>query len=598
MSWIKGRHTLAFGGEYRLLTYPNESQANGSGTFNFYGGPTSMLGQQSGYSMASFLLGTVSSASVSGAFLQDTFKATNKLTVTYGARWDRYTPSYEGNNKMSFFDPTRPNPGANGLPGALVFAGNSAGDASFGARFPEKQYNKALAPRIGVAYSLDPKTSVRAGYGIFFMQDFYPGWNAGVATDGYNLTQSFSATDAGLTPAFLLQNGVPQNFQKPPFLKMDYLNGQNAPNYRPADANRLPYAQQWNLSIERQVSANIYAGLAYVANKGTRLVSQLNPLNAINPSYLGMGSKLNDQFTPGMTTLDGVSAPYPGWAAQMTGCAPSVAQALRRFPQYCSGITGANENLGNSTYHSLQAKIEKRMARGLYAMANFTWSKDITDADSAQSTTNQTGISPFQMHRNKGLASSDIPYIFNVSATYELPFGKGKRFLNSSGRLADVVLGGWNATTIYHATAGQPLNFYSGYCNIPGQFAMGCLPGVLAGANPFAQDVSNIDVNKPLFNKAAFEPASSFNYYAGSGSRMTSLRAQGSTNVDFGLHKNIQFTERFTLQLRGEAFNLFNNHYFTGNGAFNNDVSSPSFGMWNGGSTPPRNMQVGAKFLF
>jgi hypothetical protein len=79
---------------------------------------------------------------------------------------------------------------------------------------------------------------------------------------------------------------------------------------------------------------------------------------------------------------------------------------------------------------------------------------------------------------------------------------------------------------------------------------------------------------------------------------MTSLRAQGSTNVDFGLHKNIQFTERFTLQLRGEAFNLFNNHYFTGNGAFNNDVSSPSFGMWNGGSTPPRNMQVGAKFLF
>jgi outer membrane receptor protein involved in Fe transport len=130
MSWIKGRHTLAFGGEYRLLTYPNESQANGSGTFNFYGGPTSMLGQQSGYSMASFLLGTVSSASVSyyglpsywpkawavGAFLQDTFKATNKLTVTYGARWDRYTPSYEGNNKMSFFDPTRPNPGANGLP--------------------------------------------------------------------------------------------------------------------------------------------------------------------------------------------------------------------------------------------------------------------------------------------------------------------------------------------------------------------------------------------------------------------------------------------------------------------------------------------------
>lgn len=612
MSWIKGRHTIAFGAEYRSLAYPTQSEANGSGTFNFNAGPTSLLGQQSGYSMASFLLGTVSSANVNyyslpafwpkawavGAFVQDTFKATNSLTVTYGARWDRYTPSYEGNNKMSFFDPSRPNPGANGLPGALVFAGKTGGDAAFGAPFPEKQYNKAFAPRVGIAYSLDSKTSIRAGYGIFFMQDFYPGWNAGVATDGFNLSQSFSSTDAGLTPAFLLQSGVPQNFQKPPFLAMDYLNGQNAPNYRPADANRLPYAQQWNLSIERQISANTYAGIAYVANKGTRLVSQINPLNAINPTYLSMGAQLNDQFTPGMTSLDGVKAPYAGWAAQMTGCAPSVAQALRRFPQYCSGITGANENLGNSTYHSLQAKIEKRMAQGLYAMANFTWSKNLTDADSAQSTTNQTGISPFQMHRNKGLASSDIPYIFNASATYELPFGKGQRFLHSGSRLLGSVVGGWNATIIYHATAGQPLNFSSGYCNIPGQFAESCLPGVLAGSDPFAQDVGHIDVNKPLFNKAAFEPASSFNYYAGSGSRMTNLRAQGSTNVDFGLHKNVQFTERFTLQLRGEAFNLFNNHYFTGNGTFNNDVSSPSFGMWNGGSTPPRNMQVGAKFLF
>ncbi len=155
--------------------------------------------------------------------------------------------------------------------------------------------------------------------------------------------------------------------------------------------------------------------------------------------------------------------------------------------------------------------------------------------------------------------------------------------------------GGWIATTIYHATAGQPLNFYSGYCNIPGQFSESCFPAVLQGARPFAQDVSSINVNKPLFNVAAFEPASSFNYYAGIGSRMTNLRAQGSTNVDFGLHKDVRFTERITLQLRGEAFNLFNNHYF---GTFNNDVSSPSFGMWNGSATPPRNMQVGAKFLF
>src|SRR5260370_10860300 len=275
-------------------------------------------------------------------------------------------------------------------------------------------------------------------------------------------------------------------------------------NYRPFDANHEPYAQQCNLAVEHQFSENLYGGLAYVGTKGTRLLSQVNPLNAINPTYLSTGTKLYDQFQSGQTMLDGVPVPYTGWVEQMTGCAPSVAQALLPYPQYCGNIYGQNENVGNSTYNALQIKAEKRFSHGVWMLASYTFSKTITDAESAQSGTGAwsglTGaISPFERKRNKSLASSDVPQILSVSFTYQLPFGTGKRFLSKSS-LLDRVVGGWELTSIIRYSSAQPIYFRSSNCNIPGQFAMGCIPALLPGANPFAQDKSHFDVNKPLFN--------------------------------------------------------------------------------------------------
>src|SRR5260370_33144094 len=256
-------------------------------------------------------------------------------------------------------------------------------------------------------------------------------------------------------------------------------------NYRPFDANHEPYAQQCNLAVEHQFSENLYGGLAYVGNKGTRLLSQLNPLNAINPTYLSTGTKLYDQFQSGQTMLDGVPVPYTGWVEQMTGCAPSVAQALLPYPQYCGNIYGQNENVGNSTYHSLQAKLEKRFSKGIWMLASYTWSKTITDADSAQSASsfwsgNAGVISPFEQKRNKGLATDDVPHILAVSVTYQLPVGPGKAILNQGGVMGKL-LGGWQATSIVRAASGQPLSFRSGFCNLPGQFAAVCIPRVLHG---------------------------------------------------------------------------------------------------------------------
>lgn len=432
------------------------------------------------------------------------------------------------------------------------------------------------------------------------MQNFYPGWDGGVATDGFNGNVQFSSTDGGLTPAFLLQNGFPQDFKKPPFINSAYLNGQSAPRYRPLDANRLPYAQQWNVTVEHQFTSNVYAAVAYVANKGTRLVSHLQPLNALDPTILGtLGNHLFDQFQPGQTTLDGVSIPYAGWVEQMTGCAPTVAQALVAYPQYCGNIFGQNENVGNSTYHSLQVKAEKRLSQGIYILGAYTFSKTLTDAQEAQSSAapNLGLVSPFQSKRQKGLASNDLPQVLSISAIYDLPFGRGKRFLTGSGGVFDKVIGGWQLSTIIHAVSGNPITFTSSYCNIPDQFAMGCLPGVLPGQNPWAVSLSNWKPGQTLFNKSAFEDPNTFNFYGGAGAKVTNLRGPGYANEDLALTKSTRLSERLSFEFRVEAFNVWNAHYFTGTPVVT-DVASPSFGQWNGSVSGPRNLQIGGKLLF
>ncbi|MGH9397134.1 MAG: carboxypeptidase regulatory-like domain-containing protein [Terriglobia bacterium] len=609
LTWVRGKHTLEFGGEYRDLAYPTQTTGGGSGSFSFSALNTGLIGIPSGNSYASFLLGGVGSANSTfytlsawrpqaksvGFFAGDTWRATHKLSVDVGLRWDLYQPSEEAKNQTSFFDPTRSNPGAGGIPGALVFAGSKWGPASFGKPYPEKLYEKAFGPRIGIAYELTDKTVVHAGYGIFMMQNFYPGWNGGIATDGFNETVSFNSTLGGLQPAFLLQNGFPQNFTRPPFLSESFLNGQNGPNYRPFNANQVPRSQQWNLTIQHQFSQNTHVSVGYVASHGARLLSQLDPINALNPSYLSMGSKLYDQFQPNQKTLDGVSQPYPGWAAQMQACAPSVAQALRRFPQYCGDFYGQNENQGWSNYNSLQASAEHRFSHGFWLLASYTWSKTMTTSDFVQTGSQVSAFSPYQKDRNYSLSNHDIPQIFVVSTAYELPFGRGRRFLNRGGIL-NRLAGGWQVSSILRFQSGVPISFGSSYCNVPSQFAAGCIPGVLPGANPFAQSKSNFNPNLPFFNVNAFQPASSFNFNFGDGSRVANIRGYGYSNQDLSLIDNIAITERFKAQLRCDFFNMWNWHSLSTN--FNSDVNSPSFGLWNGGVSAPRNIQLGIRFTF
>jgi len=307
-----------------------------------------------------------------------------------------------------------------------------------------------------------------------------------------------------------------------------------------------------------------------------------------------------------------VPIPYDGWIEQMSSCTPTVGQALLPYPQYCSALQGLNENAGNSTYHSLQLKLEKRFSQATYLLASYTLSKLLTDSegvqmDAATWSAAHGVVSPYERQRNKGLGLNDVPQALTTTFIYELPLGTGKRWANKTG-VTNALVGGWQVSTIFRLTSGVPMFFRSFNCNVPGEFRASCIPAILPGASPWAQDKSNYDPAKPLLNRDAFEPANSFNFYWGQGPRMSNLRGFGYRNQDLTLLKNTRLGERFNLQFRAEFFNVWNWHTFTSPGGESGleegfqvidiDVSSPAFSMWNGRVSTPRNIQFGLKFQF
>ena len=666
---VHGHHTFTFGMEWRSVQGNIHQSNNESGTYGFDSSTTS-LSNNGGSPVAGFLLGAVGVLpgsgvnssidfrTVSGWYPRqtvwalhgnDSWKITSKLTFNYGLRWDYYTPSREKYNHFSFIDLVGANPDANNLPGRLAFAGNGYGPASYGAPYPEKPWHKGFAPRLGAAYAVDDKTVVRAGYGVFFAQAFYPGWGGGMSLDGFNLHQTFGSISTGssFSPAFYLDNGIP-SFNPPPFLSSGYDNGLNPSQangngsaYRPVDANRRPYSQQWNLTIERQLPKQVALSVAYVGNKGTRLTSSLQPVNVLNPfdaniraletpSTTTIGApKLLDTFNASEQPVDGVSVPYSGWVQQMTSgvCAPTVAQALLPYPQFCSVLQGLNESHGNSVYHSFQLKAEKRYSNGIYMLVSYTNAKLISDAsDNTQQlggswNATQGVISPYEKKRARSLSSDDVPQIISAAFVYDLPFGKGKRYL--SGGFANAIAGGWQVSPIIHWNSGTPMWFRDSNsgCQVVPQFRQACLVGLLPGVNPLLQDPNSFNPSKgPLLNAAAFEPASNFLYtdtsavggpgqygYTGSGPRVSNLRGPSARNVDISITKNTHIGERANFQLRFGFFNAFNQHYFYNAAnvnnqgssfAFNNDISAPNFGAWNGGVSSPRTIQIGARLEF
>jgi len=628
VSLTRGKHTISFGGELKFSHNFYRNVGGQSGYFNFARGETSLNGD-GGSPIASFLLEQVDKAQVNfystndsnahsksySLFFGDTWRVTPKLTVSPGVHWEVDPPPFEANDHLSYFDPTLTNPGAGNRPGALAFAGSGSG--YFGRRIPEDVWRAGVALRLGVAYAASDRMVIRSGYGLFYDSANMPGWAGGVTQEGYNAQSTITGSQDQTQAAFTLSSGFPLAPPTLPTLESTFDNGgfMNSA-YRPRTANRLPYAQQWNLTIERQFTSRDYITASYVGTKGTRLLSNIAPINALDPKYLSMGTQLNDVFTSD-SPVDGVPAPFPGFATAMSGCDPSVAQALLPFPQYCNLINGLNENRGSSTYHSFQLKAEHRASKGLWLLLSYTNSKLLTDADIGEplSWALPNFFSPYQVHRNKSLAIEDVPQTLSIAYSYDLPFGRGKMLLNSNS-LLDKVVGGWKLNGVYRVQSGIPFQISSSVCEVPPQFVKYCSPALLPGKSPFVQSPSHFDPTQPVLDVNAFEPVSSFStsspYYTGAGPRVQNFRQPGFSDFDMGLGKVFHISERFSFELRGDAFNLLNAHHFNsvgvgvqsyGNGnfgssSFNTDVASGVFGMFNGAVSLPRNIQVSGRVSF
>jgi hypothetical protein len=652
---IQGKHTLTGGMEYKLAGMSIHSGGNQGGTFGFDADTTGNTGCANsscpGSPIASFYLGAVSNANVEyinvlakyprqigWAFHGgDSWRLTPKLNISYSLRWDYITPFVDKKNNFSFIDPLGGNPGAvtaSGaqLPGRLAFAGSKWGAASYGARYPEIPFKKGWGPRLGFAYSLNDKTVIRAGYGIYFGQAFYPGWGGGLAQDGFNKNLTLNEASVGnfKTPAIYLQSGIsPSQVGPTQSIDSGFDNGQTPSIYRPLDGNRRPYSGQWNLTVERQLPSNTLLSLSYVGTKGTHLPSALSPINVLNPlnsTITSIGPDLavnyNDANGPAKFAAHGISQPYVGWASQMTGCAPTIAQALQPFPQYCGNLLGNNEQHGTSIYRSFQGKVERRFQGGLYMLGSLTLQKLFTNASNNVQSGNNTGVgaggnsgafSPYDQSRAYAIAPDNVPYTGSLAVVYDLPVGDGKRYLNSPG-LLNTVAGGWRVSPIFRYEYGIPFSFYSSACatnTLVPEFRQHCVPGSLAGQQALLHGRNSFNPvtdNNKLINPNAFERDFSAFGYTGFGKAVQPIYGPSYRNLDFAFIKDTHITERLNFRFEANFFNAFNNHYFISQGATNGgtgyafvtDVaaSGNSFGTWNGTVTTPRTIQFAGRIEF
>lgn len=613
---VKGRHSLTIGGEYRWIQYNNLAYDNANGVYNFATAETAagpgVLSSQGGYSFASFLLGQVDSANLTvfahyprytssyyGIFVQDDFKATQKLTLNLGLRWDVDQPRKESQNFTSNFSPNAPNPGADNRPGALIFASNCNG---CNPRWVDTYY-KDIAPRVGFAFSpyASGKTVFRGGYGLMYGPLYYADF-ANSVNAGYAATPSPQSPN-GFDGTFALAGGFPA-YTTPPVLDPTVRNNQSV-DYIAPNFNKPPMIQTWSLQVQQEIAPDLVFTLGYVGTKGQNLRSAAGAgsYNNFPLASLALGQDLlNASLGSPAATAAGVSAPYAGFSG-------TVGDSLRHFPQYRRFNTDCClENDGMSTFHALEATLQRRFRSGVNLLVSYTWSKSLNDADSLQPGSNAGGglyQNPYNLHGEKALSSQDIPHILVISGLYSLPIGKGRAFLSNDGRLLDAVIGGWQAGGILRYQSGQPLPFYcatpvAGWDNC---FRFNPVPGQSL-YNPARHQSGFNPLTTPYLNNAYFQdpnPSGSAPIAFGTLPRVTGFRMDPYYEEDLNLIKRFNITESANVQVRADAFNAFNRHVFAepGNlGPQPNVGANSTFGFVNNTTDTPRVLQVELRVSF
>lgn len=557
---IRG-HSLKFGGEARFGQNVDDlnSLASGTAAFNTQstGLPSAGTG---GNSFASLLLGLPLSgrilntdiidrrASYYALFVQDDWKASPNLTINIGLRWETHTPRVDANNRQNSFDLTAINPVSN-TPGVVTFAGLNG----LGSKVYRGDYNN-FAPRFGLAWKpfAQRRLLVRSGYGIYFGPPI-PGSNT--ASAGFETSGDFSSPDNGITAPFVLRNGFPPTV--PLVLNAGFgavVPGaavRLAPTFIGLD-RALGYSQQWNFSLQQELKGNIVVEAAYLANVGHKLPAPNTNINQVRPELLGPGN----------------------------------AQLRRPFPQF-GNVTLLSPMWGNSSYHGLNLKVEKRFSQGLNFLANYTWSKFIDDVNADF----EVGALPagYQDFYNRGadrsLSGNDVRHRLSLSSVYELPWGRGRRFLQKG--ILSQVAGGWNLGGILIAQGGSPFGLVT-QTNTSNAFNPG--PQRVNVLRDPTLPESERTVARWFDTTAVAAPAL---YTFGNSSRGL-LTGPGLFSVDLSLLKNFRFKESGNVQFRFESLNVANHTNFQAPGR---SLGSPTFGAISA-ALPARVNQLGLKVEF
>jgi hypothetical protein len=607
--WTHGRHNFKFGAEHRRQEFNVRYYSNTNGVLDYNNVLTGNgVDPNSGFGVASFFLGGITAGNIPGGqgvgmrvnyyglFAQDDWKLTNKFTLNLGMRYEIPEPVYETLERTSQVNPTLANPNANNLPGALEFQGTGTGRD--GRRSPQDTFMKSWGPRVGVAYQANSNTVARIAYGIYYeamkVSNFANTDSAGFFAENYQFNPQTNQQTPAAIPSQISSYPGP----RPPFINPSGENGQD-PVFIQSRVGRPGTVQNWTVDIQRQLPGQWIVDAAYVGAHGYHLQALMSdpnvgPLSAMSKGTC-LGVLITQQSTsPACAGQTPVSTPYPNFVNDF-GTEATVGQALRPFPQY--GDANLDTSLdgspfGNYTYEGLQIQINKRFGAGLTLLANYTWSKALTNTDSEYppeggwNGANDGMMNPYNPKAEKSYSNFDQPQVVKVAYTYELPFGKGKPFLNSN-RVVDAVAGGWQIGNVDTYATGTPLFVYENNWT-SGIFAgeatsndlgdgLHARPNVVPSISPKSYHGGNFIFGQTrMINPAAFTYAPSYTF--GNAPRMLgSVRNFATRNEDISASKQIPLgTERIKFVFRFDAFNAFNRTTF---GSFDNVVGDANFGV-------------------
>ncbi len=591
---IRDKHNLKFGFEGRMICV-NVWEARDAGNFGFSAGFTqgpnpNTASSSAGNGFASFLLGTGTSGNVLiqnwknvasqnfylAGYAQDDWRMTQKLTLNLGVRYDFETPRTERYDRMNYFDPTPPSPLAqrvpqfNRLTGGVVFVGVDGNS-----RYQYQKDINNIAPRLGLAYQLNSKTVIRAGYGHFFGQSPQQAQGT-VGPFGFRTENPWVTTLDGITPFNLLRNPYPQGFRPSPGASEGLLTQAGANLQAPLRETIVPWSQQWNLNIQRELPWQTTLEVAYVGARGLQLSRNGEgglSLNQLDPRHMALGSALNQL----------VDNPFFGIVNNgvLIGRQVSRAQLLRPYPQF-TDIIPLFSSGASSNYHALQVTFSKRLSQGMLIESNYTWAKNIDEGENHQDSYNILG--------DRALAGIDLAHRFVASYLYEFPFGRGRKFGANAPRIVDALIGGWQVNGITTFISGTPLSLSAN--NTAGIFNPTTRPNNNGKSGKLSGPVHE-RLGK-YFDTLVFSQPAAFSF-GNLTATLPDIRNDGIRNFDLSLFKVFAPVERLRVQFRVEALNAFNTPRF---GSPNTGVTSSTFGVISSQANSPRQLQFGLKLLW